>query len=70
MCKNIKSLIATVLIVVLILLYSCAYIYYNVDFEPLRQIWYIDFTLNILKAIWYIILFIIFVILLAAIIFS
>ena len=70
MYKNMKSLIATVLVVVLILLYSGAYVYYNVDIEPLRQIWYIDFTLNILKVIGYIIVFIMFIIVLTAITFS
>lgn len=70
MYKNMKSLIAIVLVVVLILLYSGAHIYYNVDIEPLRQIWYIDFTFNLLKAIGYIIIFIMLIIVSTAIFFS
>lgn len=65
MDKYMKLLIFTTISVVLTLLYSCAYVYYNVDLEPFFNLWYVDFTFTILKVIGVVILFLIATVVLA-----
>lgn len=70
--KDYKKTIALVLAIVLALLYGSAYVYYNLmpEIEVLRHLWYIDFTLNLLRIIGYIILFLFLFILLFVAMFS